>query len=292
MAFDTLKSALRPWLAKLPIRRFRDPAPVVNLIRLSGVIGKIGPLRSGLTLEGLEKSFERAFGGDPKAVAISVNSPGGSPVQSALIARRLRQLSDEKKIPVVAFVEDVAASGGYWLACAGDDIYAEGGSIVGSIGVVSAGFGFPRFLELIRVERRVHASGARKAMLDPFRDEDPSDVERLKDIQIEIHDQFKDYVRARRGGRLTAADEDVFEGDIWTGMRAVEFGLIDGLGDVRTIMRERFGERVRIREISTDGAGFLRRKLGFAGSHRAAADLAPGLIAALDEWAQWKRFGL
>src|SRR5229473_645427 len=214
--FDWLRNRLR--------RR-----PAVPVVRLSGVIAAGGMLGSrGLSIESVAPLLARAFSlRGAKAVALALNSPGGSPVQSALIAQRIRLLAAEKKLPVIAFVEDVAASGGYWLACAADEIIADPASIVGSIGVVSASFGFQDLIARIGVERRVHTSGERKAMLDPFRPEDPNDVERLKALQTEIHGDFKTWVRERRGLRLKGSDDTLFSGEFWTGRRALEFGLID-----------------------------------------------------------------
>lgn len=289
MSDKLFRDRLRGLLAKLPIKRFRDPAPAVSVLRLDGVIGRAGIGRSGLTLDGVARQIDRAFAGDDtQAVALAVNSPGGSPVQSALIAGRIRQMAEEKDIPVVAFVEDVAASGGYWLACAGDEIFADPNSVVGSIGVISAGFGFPSLIARVGIERRVYAAGDNKAMLDPFKPEDEEDVSRLKALQEDIHANFKDHVRARRGDRLKGADEDLFEGDIWTGTRGLEMGLIDGLGDLRSIMRERYGDRVRFRDVS-DRKGLLRRRLGLGSS---VEDLPAQMIGALDEWAVWRRTGL
>lgn len=266
--------------------------PLVSVVRLAGVIGRTGLLRGGgLNLDGLEKVIERAFA--PRgltAVALAVNSPGGSPVQSALIARRIRRIADEKSVPVFTFAEDVAASGGYWLACAADEIFAERSSIVGSIGVISAGFGFAEALRRHGVERRVHTAGGRKGMLDPFREEDAADVERLKAIQVDIHGDFKALVRERRGDRLKGDDDVVFSGDIFSGGQALELGLIDGLGDLRTVMRERFGDRVRLRPVGVRRS-LLRRRLGLA-SAPDGADFAAQAIAAVEEWAEWKRFGL
>src|SRR3954454_1103361 len=221
---------------------WRQKGTVVPALRLSGVIGSM-PLRGGgLTLSSLERQIEALFAPkDAPAAVLLLNSPGGSPVQSSLIAQRIRALAEEKKRPVYAFVEDVAASGGYWLACAADEIYADPASIVGSIGVVSAGFGFPNALARYGIERRVHTSGTRKAMLDPFQPENDDDVIRLKAIQAEIHDAFKSMVRSRRGERLKGTDDELFTGEFWTGARARELGLIDGLGDLRSIMRGRFG---------------------------------------------------
>ena len=294
MSSDNLEKAvgaLKRMLDRLPLGRFGNRPPIVSVLRLSGIIGRLGPVRgAGISLEGLERMIVRAFSQrGVKAVALAVNSPGGSPVQSALIAKRIRQLADEKKIPVYAFAEDVAASGGYWLLAAGDEVYADDSSIIGSIGVVSAGFGFSELLARHGVERRVHATGARKSMLDPFRPEDAADVERLKALQADIFAHFKDYVRARRGDKLVGSDAELFEGDIWSGKQALALGLIDGIGDVRTVMREKFGERVKLRPLA-ERRGLLRRRLGIGGPP--AADLAAEAIAAIEDWAAWRRFGL
>lgn len=278
------------WLARLPIRRFRDPAPVVTVLRLHGVIGRAGPGSMGLTLAKLEKTIEKAFAARHlKTVALSVNSPGGSPVQSAMIASRIRQLAEEKNVPVVAFTEDVAASGGYWLACAADEIFADANSIVGSIGVISAGFGFPEALDRLGVERRVHSTGKKKGMFDPFRPEAPEDIARLKSIQSDMHESFKRHVRDRRGEKLTAPDAELFDGDIWTGSQALSLGLIDGLGDLRTVMRKLFGERVNIRTVAP-ATNPLRRWVGGGASRVEEHTLAA--LSALEDWAHWKRFGL
>ena len=293
MIRERLSNLVQPLLAQLPFERFRNPPPIVTVLRLNGVIGRMGPLRGGMTAAGLDRAIQRAFASSKiKAVALVINSPGGSPVQSALIAGRIRQLAEEKEIPVVAFAEDVAASGGYWLATAGDEIYADENSIVGSIGVVSASFGFADLMARHGVERRVHTAGQRKAMLDPFMAEAPEDVVRLKAIQSDVHQSFKEQVRRRRGDRIKAPDEDLFEGDIWTGKQALDLGLIDGLGDVRTVMRARFGDKVRLRDIPIETRSLLRRRLGVSRSPRTAETLAADLLAALDEWALWKRFGL
>ncbi len=270
--------------------------PVVAVVRLAGVIGGFGPVRRGLSLATLAPTLERAFGlRRLKAVALAVNSPGGSPVQASLIRKRIRALSAEKKVPVYAFAEDVAASGGYWLACAGDEIFVESSSIVGSIGVVTAGFGFVDAIRRLGIRRRLYTSGERKAMLDPFLTEDPKDVARLKAIQREIHESFKATVRESRGSRLRAPEAELFSGEVWTGARAVELGLADGIGDLRTVMRERYGERVRLRVVGGERS-WLRRRLPFLGRgapfEGAAGDWAGEMIAALEERALWSRFGL
>jgi signal peptide peptidase SppA len=278
----------------LPLRRFRDPPPVVSVLRLAGVIGGLGRFSRGLSLASQAQLIDRAFK-MPRlsAVALAINSPGGSPVQSALIGDRIRALAEEKEVPVIAFAEDLAASGGYWLACAADEIYAHDSSIVGSIGVISASFGFPELLSRIGVERRVHTAGERKSMLDPFRAERPEDVERLKAIQAEVHGGFKDYVRARRGDRLKGDEAELFSGEFWTGRRALELGLVDGLGDLRQVMRARFGERVRLKVV--DGPRRFRLPLGWATGGLAGPDLAASahaLVEAAEERALWSRYGL
>jgi serine protease SohB len=291
MTRDKLMTTLDGWLARLPIKRFRDPAPVITVLRLHGVIGRLGPANSGLSLDRLEKSIDRAFATrHVKTVALSVNSPGGSPVQSALIAGRIRQLAAEKEVPVVAFTEDVAASGGYWLACAADEIYADANSIVGSIGVISSGFGFPQVLERLGVERRVYTAGARKGMLDPFQPEVPEDITRLKTIQADMHESFKNYVRERRGEKIAAPDSELFDGDIWTGSQALSLGLVDGLGDLRSVMRKTYGDRVKIRTVNPSAGGILRRWFG-GGSSRDERRLWTA-ISVFESWAHWKRFGL
>src|SRR5215510_15181117 len=219
--------------------RFRR-GPVVPVVRLSGVIASAGGMLGGraLSIESVAPLLKRAFDmKGAKAVALTINSPGGSPVQSALIGQRVRLLAREKDLKVIAFVEDVAASGGYWLACAADEIVVDPNSIVGSIGVISAGFGFQDLLARVGVERRVHTSGERKAMLDPFRPEKPDDIERLHRLQAEIHEGFKEWVRERRGGKLTADDAALFSGEFWTGRRGLALGLVDGLGELRTTLQ-------------------------------------------------------
>ena len=266
-------------------------APVVAVLRLAGVIGQLGPLRAGLSLAGLAGPIERAFSlRGVKAVALAINSPGGSPVQSALIHNRIRALAEEKKVPVLAFAEDVAASGGYWLALAADEIFADANSIVGSIGVVSAGFGFQDLIGRFGIERRMHTSGADKAMLDPFRPEQPEHVARLEAIQRDMHDSFKALVRARRGDRLKAAEDDMFSGAFWTGRRALDMGLIDGIGDLRQVARARFGERVKLRVVGAR-QGWLQRRFGL-NVEGTASHLADGVLAAIEERAHWARYGL
>lgn len=292
---------LRALLSHLPIERFRNPPPLVPVVRLTGIITSgMGPFRRGLSMAGLAGILQRAFEmEEAKAVAIVVNSPGGSPVQSALIARRIRALSAEKKLPVFTFAEDVAASGGYWLLSAGDEIWADESSIVGSIGVVAAGFGFPEALRRLGIERRVYTAGAHKAALDPFQPERPEEVEHLKRLQVDVHDAFCRQIRERRAGKLKASEEELFSGRFWAGRAALGLGLIDGLGDVRGIMREKYGEKVRLPVIGERGS-WLRRKLGLPDTRlasRAAGaagldDLPERLIAACEERLMWGRYGL
>lgn len=285
----------------LPIARFKKPPPRVALLRLSGVIGSAIPMRQGLTLQGLEETIERAFQlPDLSAVALAVNSPGGSPVQSALIASRVRQLAKEKDLKVLAFCEDVAASGGYWLALAADEIFVERNSIIGSIGVISSGFGFADLIGKLGVERRMHTAGDKKSMLDPFRPEDPEDVVRLEALQREIHQNFKDWVKERRGERLKGDDGTLFSGEFWTGSKALELGLVDGEGAAHLILRERFGEKVKILPIKGQES-WLKRRLGLTvpslgpatePSSLPGGNWASSLLAAVEERALWSRFGL
>lgn len=278
------------FLSDLPlVSRLTARPPVVPVVRLAGVIAPAtGGLTGGRTLNlaSVAAPLARAFAvKNAPAVAIVINSPGGSPVQSALIHDRIRELSAEKKKPVLAFVEDVAASGGYWIALAGDEIFVDANSIVGSIGVISAGFGFQEAIAKLGIERRVHTKGKRKVMLDPFRPEDPEDVERLENLQGEIHARFIDHVKARRSGRLKEPlPEGIFEGEIYTGARGVENGLVDALGHLRPVLRARFGDKVRLPVIG-GGGGWLRRRLGL--SH-----LPERLIEAMEHRATWARFGL
>lgn len=277
------------------LERLRQPAPVVGVLRLAGVIGRPGPVRRGLTLAAMADAIERAFKlRRLKAVALAVNSPGGSPAQSALIAGRIRALADENEVPVYAFAEDVAASGGYWLALAGDEIYADESSIIGSIGVVSGGFGFTGLIERLGIERRLHTAGDRKAMLDPFKPEKAADVKHLKSLQKEIHESFEAMVRARRGDRLKGKESELFSGAFWTGAKALELGLIDGIGDVRGVMREKFGPRVKLKPVGVR-VPFWRRRLGAAGTGGegpASGEWAQAALAAIEERLIWSRFGL
>lgn len=283
--------------------RFRAEHPLVPVVRLSGAIGMPSGLRQGLNFAGVSASLERAFTmPGAKAVALLVNSPGGSPTQSHLIFRRIRLLAEEKKLPVYAFCEDAAASGGYMLACAADEIYADPNSIVGSIGVVSGGFGFHELIARWGVERRLYTTGENKAILDPFKPEDPKDVARLRTIQDRIFSSFKDLVKTRRGARLVLDDEsELFSGAFWAGEDALALGLVDGIGELRSTLRAKFGEKVRLRLIQPPATGLVGRLMrrgpaqdGAAGFLGAAAGLLDPreAIGALEERALWARLGL
>lgn len=290
--YPCVAAMIRSLLAKLPFGPWRQRRPWVSVVRLSGAIGAFGPLHRGLSLEGVAPLLERAFARKGQAaVALLVNSPGGSPVQSALIAKRIRDLAAEKKVPVLAFCEDVAASGGYWLACAADEIFADDSSIVGSIGVVSAGFGLHEFIGRHGIERRVHTAGDRKVLLDPFAPEREDGVAHLKAIQAEIHESFKAMVRARRGARLAGPEEELFSGSFWAGRRALELGLIDGLGDLRGTLRARFGDKVRFHVVHGHRPWWRRVPVAGA-SGRWAAELTDAALGAVEERALWARFGL
>src|SRR5487761_892636 len=268
---DLLKRSLE-LLRKLVPARFRTDIPVVPVVRLSGVIGVSSPLRPGLMLSSAARSLERAFSvRNTRAVALIVNSPGGSPAQSHLIFRRIRQLAAEKKLPVIAFVEDVGASGGYMLACAADEIICDPFSIVGSIGVVGGSFGFPKLMEKLGVERRLYTAGERKVMLDPFLPEKPEDVKRIKAIQKDIHEHFIALVKDRRGSKLKGNEKKtLFSGEFWTAQKAIDLGLADAIGDLRSVLRERYGEKVRMPLISAD-RGYFGRKIPGLGSLDALA---------------------
>jgi serine protease SohB len=284
-------------LSPLIPQRFRRDRPIVPEVRLTGVIGFSTPLRPGLSLAGVARTLDRAFAvRRAAAVALSINSPGGSPVQSHLIFRRIRELADEHKRPVIAFIEDAGASGGYMIACAGDEVIADPYSIVGSIGVVGGSFGFDKLIAKIGVERRLYTSGEHKAMLDPFLPENPDDVERLKKLQRHIHEDFIALVKSRRGAKLQGPENDLFSGEYWTGKKAMELGLVDAIGDLRGTLRERFGDKV-VTPLITAERGFLgRRILGVAGSDAMQAavglGLAEDLISALEARAIWARYGL
>src|SRR3954454_7058119 len=277
--------------------RWRRGAAVVPVVRLSGVIGAVTPLRPGMSLGGVAKMLERAFATrNAKAVALVINSPGGSPVQSRQLYLRIRQLAAEKKLPVLVFVEDVAASGGYMIACAGDEIFCDPSSILGSIGVVGGTFGFQELIKRIGVERRLYTAGAHKAMLDPFLPEDPDDVSRVKALQREIHAIFISLVKESRGSRLKGADDVLFTGEYWAGETSVSLGLADAIGDLRSTLRARFGEKVLTPVIAPASgmlSGLLGRRSPGAGSMSeldGTGALPAELISALETRAIWAKF--
>jgi signal peptide peptidase SppA len=270
-------------------------AAVVPVVRLSGLIGAVTPLRPGMSLAGVARVLERAFSiGNAKAVALLINSPGGSPVQSRQIYLRIRQLATEKKLPVLVFVEDVAASGGYMIACAGDEIFCDPSSILGSIGVVGGSFGLQELIKKIGVERRLYTAGEHKAMLDPFLAENPDDVAKLKAIQREIHAIFIELVKQSRGGRLKGADEVLFTGEYWAGETSVSLGLADGLGDLRSTLRARYGDKVLTPLIAPPSgmlSGLLGRRSPGTFGLESVSNLPEELISALESRAIWAKFG-
>jgi signal peptide peptidase SppA len=270
-------------------------AAVVPVVRLSGLIGAVTPLRPGMSLAGVARVLERAFSiGNAKAVALLINSPGGSPVQSRQIYVRIRQLAAEKKLPVLVFVEDVAASGGYMIACAGDEIFCDPSSILGSIGVVGGSFGLQELIKKIGVERRLYTAGEHKAMLDPFLAENPDDVAKLKAIQREIHAIFIELVKQSRGGRLKGADEVLFTGEYWAGETSVSLGLADGLGDLRSTLRARYGDKVLTPLIAPPSgmlSGLLGRRSPGTFGLESVSNLPEELISALESRAIWAKFG-
>ena len=276
--------------ALLP-RSMRSDRTTIPVVRLAGAIGMGAPIRSGLTLSGLEAPLDRAFGvKSAPAVAIIINSPGGAAVQSHQIFKRIRALAEEKEKKVIVAVEDVAASGGYMIALAGDEIIVDPSSIVGSIGVISASFGFVRLLDRIGVERRVHTAGEKKMMLDPFQPEKRADVTRLKSLQKDVHSVFIDLVKSRRGEGL-ADEADLFSGAFWSGARAVELGLADQIGELRAMLKERYGKDVRIKTIPTE-RNVWRRRLRSLDQGVEGFRLLDGAISLIEERLLWNRFGL
>lgn len=276
-------------LAKIPVPFFQNPAPVVAILPLEGVIGSGSRFTTALNLAGLEDRINQAFDVyNVKAVALAINSPGGSPVQSELIMRRIQRISKEKKVPVYAFAEDVAASGGYLISLAAEEIYAHEASIVGSIGVISAGFGFSKAIEKIGVERRVYAAGDSKSILDPFQPEKDKDIKILKELQKEIHDFFKNLVKERRGDRLKGTQKIMFSGQFWAGNEAMKLGLVDGIGDIHTVMKEKLGEKTKFKRIKEE-KGFLKSLFGMSVSKSKISD---EILTTLESRSLWARFGL
>ena len=273
----------------IPLPMFQNPAPVVAILPLEGVIGSGSRFSTALNLAGVEDKIKQAFDvNNVKAVALAVNSPGGSPVQSELIMRRIQKLSEEKEIPVFAFAEDVAASGGYMISLAAKEIYAHEASIIGSIGVISAGFGFNKAIEKIGVERRVYAAGDNKSILDPFQPEKDKDIKLLKELQKEIHDFFKSLVKERRGDKLKGTQKVMFSGQFWAGREALKLGLVDGIGDLHTIMKEKLGDKTKFKRIKEE-KGFIKSLLGISAAKPKISD---EILATLESRSLWGRFGL
>lgn len=295
---DRVGSGLADKLMQYLPARIRPGTAVVPVVRLSGVIGAVTPLRPGMSLAGVARVLERAFSvRNAKAVALVINSPGGSPVQSRQIYLRIKQLAAEKKLPVLVFVEDVAASGGYMIACAGDEIFCDPSSILGSIGVVGGSFGFQEAIKRLGIERRLYTAGAHKAMLDPFLPENPDDVAKLKALQREIHQIFIALVKESRGARLKGADDVLFTGEYWAGESSIALGLADGIGDLRSTLRARYGEKVLTPVVAQPSgllSGLLGRKSPGAGQLSAMesmAGLPDELISAVETRAIWAKFG-
>ena len=278
---------------------FFDRGPVVPVLRFDGPIGLVTPLRPGLAIASCATAIERAFEMSKlPSVAVVINSPGGSAVQSSLIFRRIRQFAEETKKTVHVFCEDVAASGGYYLALAGDEIYADAASIVGSIGVIYSGFGFVEAIEKLGITRRVYTAGTDKGSLDAFRPERFDDVERLKSMQRDVHDVFIGIVKERRAGRLKGLDQELFSGAFWSATKALELGLVDGISDVRAKMRELYGKKVRLKVVPFDRGGLLTRfrrsppAVGYEDLTRGHLAFAEDLISAIEARALWSRYGL
>jgi signal peptide peptidase SppA len=295
---DRESSGLADKLMQYLPARFRPGTAVVPVVRLSGVIGAVTPLRPGMSLAGVARVLERAFSmRNAKAVALVINSPGGSPVQSRQIYLRIKQLATEKKLKVLVFVEDVAASGGYMIACAGDEIICDPSSILGSIGVVGGSFGFQEAIKRLGIERRLYTAGSHKAMLDPFLPENPDDVTKLKAIQREIHQIFISLVKESRGTRLKGSDDTLFTGEYWAGESSIALGLADSIGDLRSTLRARYGEKVLTPVIAQPTgllSGLLGRKSPGAGQLSAMesmAGLPDELISAVETRAIWAKFG-
>lgn len=286
MNFKKLKSL--PLVEKL----FED-VPKVSILRFSGVIADSGNKRSGVSYHKFAKAIDKAFAPkDLSAVVLVINSPGGAPAQCSLIGAHMRRLADEKKVSVYAFVEDVAASGGYWLSCVADEIYVQESSIVGSIGVVSASFGFEEFIKKHGVERRVHTAGKSKSFMDPFLPVDAADVKRLKGLQVDIHKSFKDWVKSRRGDKLKGTDATLFEGQFWTGQVAMEKGLVDGINDVHGFLIEKFGDDVKKIECSPSEKKLLGLLPFGANISLAQDNFVEQALDVIETRGEWGRYGL
>jgi len=279
---------------RLPARILGGHSPVVPVVRLHGIIasGAAGLGRQLLNADSVEGALKRAFTADgAQAVALAINSPGGSPTQSQLIGSRIRQLAAEHELPVIAFCEDVAASGGYWLACAADEIIATPTSLLGSIGVVSSGFGLEGLIAKLGVERRLHTAGTNKARLDPFSPENDDDVQWLLGMQSDIHDEFGAWVRERRGDKLVGTDEELFTGEVWIGRKALELGLADGLGTLREVLAQRYPD-AELQAMHARKSLAARLGLPAAAAPGGLPEAAVALVGALEQRASWARFGL
>ena len=262
--------------------------PVIPHVRLTGIIGSVGRFKQGIDLAGQQAILKKAFSyKKSKHIAISINSPGGSPVQSHLIYSYIRQLANKNKMKVIFFAEDVAASGGYFIACAGDEIYANSSSIVGSIGVISASFGFKELIKKIGIERRVYTAGKNKSTLDPFVEEKEEDVKRIKNLQLDLHADFIKVVKESRGNKLKDPEKNnIFTGEFWSGSKALKLGLVDGIGNLDQVLKEKFGENVVIKRFEKQ-KGFLAKKLSSSLDSQIEK-----MIDYLEERNLWQKFGL
>ena len=259
---------------------------IVSHLRLNGIIGNVGKFRQGIDFANQQEVIKKAFSLKKSiCVAISINSPGGSPVQSHLIYSYIRQQAKKNKKKVMVFAEDVAASGGYLISCAGDEIYANSSSIIGSIGVIYSSFGFTELIKKIGVERRIHTAGKNKSTLDPFQEEKSEDVDRLKNIQLDLHKDFIDVVEKSRGTKLNKSEVELFSGEFWSGSKAKNLGLIDGIGNAHEILKEKFGEEVEIKKFEKS-KGWLSQKLSSSNNQ------LDQLANILDERSIWQRYGL
>ena len=264
---------------------FLKKKKIIPHIRLSGVIGSVGKFKQGIDFSGQEEIISKAFSlKKAPCVAITINSPGGSPVQSHLIFNFIRYQAKKNKKKVIVFAEDVAASGGYLIACAGDEIYANSSSIIGSIGVIYSSFGFTELIKKIGVERRVHTAGKNKSTLDPFLDEKKEDIERLKNIQLDLHKDFIDVVEKSRVTKLNKTDVELFSGEFWSGSKAKDLGLIDGIGNAHEILKEKFGEDVIVKRFEKS-KGWLSQKLSSSNNQ------VEKLANKLDKRSIWQRYG-
>lgn len=283
----TEPQGFRGWISRL----FGRGGVLIPVVRLHGVIAA-DPRPGRLNIANVAPLLKRAFAiKSAPVIAVVVNSPGGSPVQSRLISKRIRDLAEEHEKKVIVFVEDAAASGGYFIAVGGDEIIADPSSVVGSIGVIFAGFGFVDAIKKLGVERRVHTAGKNKSTLDPFLPEKAEDVERVKALELDVHKVFIDWVKARRAGKLKASDDDLFTGEFWSGVRGLDLGLVDGLGDLRETLRERYGEDVRLRVIEPRRSWLSLPRFGF-GSAAGASGLVGDVMASVEDRIFWSRLGL